>query len=414
MNFGVTGDGKDKGSVDVVMTDLNGVKHPIDIRYQADTSAGETEEDFVPTGFIENPGVELAALNLKKENGKFIGEATFDDGNGAKEYTYTPYTYTVTETGVYTFEFYSYNKGTGIPSGQSYSTATYIARKDLNMPSTANNHMLGAKYATGWIAALDITVFDESGEKQHGRTYADFLSLEMGEGKAADGKNVGVRDAYYILTTDSYIYKMQFNNVSPYTYNFFANNKGLYDPATGEIIYTSVKDVTNANTFARMGAAYKYPGTKDTDMLKSYYIFLEYPDDQLEGEMYEKPVPPDPATNLRFVSQITDDKGNKVTGAYEGEGGYFAFDVEEATTATLRLEFKGALGDYAPVEISGAVTPHTTNYFYWNGKDGNGKVIPHDTYSINDLAFTVTTKAGEIHFPIIDMEYARGVLLLKE
>ena len=389
MNFGVTGDGKDKGSVDVVMTDLNGVKHPIDIRYQADTSAGETEKDFVPTGFIENPGVELAALNMEKVDGKFKGTAEF---NG-KNYEYTPYTYTVTETGVYTFEFHSYYK-TG-------ATGKNIPRNDINMPSSKTGHKYNGADIGGWIAALDITVFDESGEKQHGRTYADYLALEMGP----SGSN-GVRDAYYILTTDSY--KMQFNNVSPYTYNFFANNKGLYDSATGEIIYSSVKDVNNENTYARMGAAYKYPGTKDTDMLKSYYIFLEYPDDQLEGEMYEKPVPPDPATNLRFVSQITDDKGNKVTGAYEGEGGYFAFDVEEATTATLRLEFKGALGDYAPVEISGAVTPHTTNYFYWNGKDGNGKVIPHDTYSINDLAFTVTTKAGEIHFPIIDMEYARG------
>lgn len=391
MNFGVTGDGKDKGSVDVVMTDLNGVKHPIDIRYQADTSAGETEEDFVPTGFIENPGVELASLNMEKVDGKFKGTAEF---NG-KNYEYTPYTYTVTETGVYTFEFHSYYK-TG-------ATGKNIPRNDINMPSSKTGHKYNGADIGGWIAALDITVFDESGEKQHGRTYADYLALEMGP----SGSN-GVRDAYYILTTDSYIYKMQFNNVSPYTYNFFANNKGLYDPATGDIIYTSVKDISNTNDYARMGAAYKYPGTKDTDMLKSYYIFLEYPDDQLEGELYEKPVPPDPATNLRFVSQITEADGKKVTGAYEGEGGYFAFDVEEATTATLRLEFKGALGDYAPVEISGAVTPHTTNYFYWNGKDGDGNTIPTGTYKIEDLAFTVTTKAGEIHFPIIDMEYARG------
>ncbi len=392
MDYNVSGTaGKDKGSVDVVMTDLNGVKHAIDIRYEADKASGETEEGFVKTGFIENPGVEHAALLMEKIDGKFIGKYHDDDTN--KDYEYVPYTYTVTETGVYTFEFYSYDK-TG-------ATGVAIPRNDMDMPSSENGHMYGKNSIKGWIAALDITVFDESGEKQHGRTYADYLALEMGP------TGYGVKDSYYILTTDSYIYKMQFNGATPYTYNFFSNNKGLYDPATGEIIYTSVKDINNSNNYGRMGAAYKYPGTKDTDMLKSFYIFLEYPDDQLEGELYEKAVQPDPATNLRFVSTI-DIEGKEIPGAYTGEGGYFAFDVEEATTATLRLEFKNKLEKFVPVEISGAVTPHSTNYFYWNGKDGAGTVIPEGSYDLEDLAFTVTTKAGEIHFPIIDMEYAKG------
>ncbi len=365
----------DKGSVDVVMTDLNGVSHSIDIRNSDDDK----------TGYIPDWQTEYAAVKgLHKENGKFVGEYTDATSN---TYTYTPYTYNVIETGVYTFEFHSYNKSGG------------------NNNAKQRNGSFSDTKTSGLIAALNLTVFNESGEEQHGRTYADFLSLEMDP-----TNNIGVKDSYYILTKDSYIYKMQFNNAIPYTYNFFSNNKGLYDSATGEIIYTSVKDVNNKNTYARMGAAYKYPGTKDTDMLKSYYIFLEYPDDRLEGEIYEKPVQPDPATNLRFVSQIKDESGNKIPGAYEGEGGYFAFDVDEATTATLRLEFKNteAEDSFAPVEISGAVTPHSTNYFYWNGKDGNGTVIPKNKYLMENLAFTVTTKAGEIHFPIIDMECAPG------
>ncbi len=400
INFGLTTNTKDKGSVDVVMTDLKGVKHPIDIRYKADTESGETEEGFVQTGFIENPGVEFAALNMHKVDGKFIGEAEFDDGTGGTTtYTYTPYTYTVTETGVYTFEFHSHDKGG--------KTGVNVPRNALNMPSSANGHTYNGNDIGGWIAALNLTVFDESGVEQHGRTYADFLSMEMGP-----SGSTGVKDAYYILTKDSYIYKMQFNNISPYTYNFFSNNKGIYDPdsTNGDIIYKSVKDIYNTNLFNEMGVEFRYPGTKDTDMLKSYYIFLEYPDDQLEGRLYEKAVQPDPATNLSFVSTIQDDDGNTIPGAYEGQGGYFVFDVEEATTATLRLEFKGELEDekYAPVEISKAVTPHSRNYFFWNGKDGNGKVIPPGKYDINDIAFTVTTKAGEIHFPIIDMELANG------
>ncbi len=369
-NSGMTIDNKlansptyaDKGSVDVVMTDPYGVNMAIDITDGA--------------GYIKSPNAEFAAVKMSSPAG-----GTYDGDE------YVPYTYKVQETGVYTFEFHSYNM-VGTPT---------LGLRSAQWPVN------GASDSGGLIAAIDLTVFDEDNVKQHGRTYADFLSLQMGD------VGGGVKDTYYVLTTDSYIYRMKFNGCSPYTYNFFSNNKGVYDsdPSSGEIIYKSVKDISNSNDFKRMGVAFKYPGTKDTDLLKSYYIFLEYPDDQLEGQLYEKAVQPDPATNLRFVSEIVDDDGNIVTGAYEGEGGYFAFDVEEATTATLRLEFTAKTGkSYAPVEISNSVTPHSTNYFRWNGRDGNGVIIPADEYDINDFTFTLTTKAGEIHFPIFDMEYA--------
>lgn len=387
MNHDANSHTGDKGSVDIVMTDLNGNTQAIDIRNSADE--GKTEINT--TGYIPDWQTEYAAVKfLQKKDGKFSG--TYNDGT--KDYTYTPYTYAVTETGVYTFEFHSYNKSNDLNNING------------NRKRSEPFHDPLTNYG-GEIAAINLSVFDENGEEQHGRTYADFLSLQM-----HPHNNDGVKDAYYILTTDSYIYKMQFNNCAPYTYNFFSNNKGVYDsdPSSGEIIYKSVKDIKNDNDFKRMGVEFKYPGTKDTDLLKSYYIFLEYPDDQLEGQLYEKAVQPDPATNLRFVSEIVDDDGNVVSGAYEGEGGYFAFDVEEATTATLRLEFKGKLSGkkYAPVEISNSVTPHSTNYFRWNGRDGNGEIIPKGEYDISDFAFTLTTKAGEIHFPIIDMENAVG------
>lgn len=534
MNFNVsTTKVNDKGSVDVVMTDLNGVKHPIDIRYKADTSAGEKEEGFVQTGFIENPGVELAALKMEKVGDKFIGTTDFTDSKGEKkEYTYTPYTYTVTETGVYTFEFHSYNK--------NGNTGIHIPRSDINMPSSANDHKYKGNNITGWIAALDLTVFNENGEKQHGRTYADCLALEMGP-----SSTYGVRDSYYILTTDSYIYKMTFNDATPYTYNFFANSSGIMSYENNEIVYTSVKSTTNTINFGNIGTYFRYPGTKDTAQSKSFYIFLEYPDDDLYGHLYERALQPDPAKNIRFVDTV-DYEGKTVPGSYAGMGGWFEFDVGEATTATLRLEFKNvkekaeawkkenaaesvaekflsvpnalitgtkaetptesedptesetptetsepvsetaafvsedateeipasssgeALSDpaseemavsewetdaaetsdteapasdpaettepktvfenekkvlatdtaptenteilehYEPVEISGIVTPNARNRFYWDGCDGNGVPIPPGQYSIEDIVFTVTTKAGEIHFPIIDMENASG------
>lgn len=389
----------EKGSVDIVMTDINGVKHPIDIRY-------DTENNDL-TGFIENPYVERAALDLKKVDGKIVGKYT----TGGKEYTYTPYTYTVTETGVYTFEFHSYN-GTG---NTAVAIPRVITSGTNTMPSTANGHKYGTNSIKGWIAALNLSVMDESGNVQTGRTYADYLSMEMGP------TGGGVKDSYYILTTDSYIYKMQFNGASPYTYNFFSNNRGITD-TSGKIIYKSVKDTFNTNNFDKFKIKFKYPGTKDTETDKSFYIFLEYPDDDLYGHLYEKALLPDPATDIKFVDEVEIPDGSigvkKVPGAYEGMGGYFSFKVGEATTATLRLEFKNikakadsgatALESYAPVEISGPVTPNSPNAFYWDGCDGNGVPIPPGTYSIEDIVFTVTAKAGEIHFPIQDMEFATG------
>lgn len=385
----------DEGSVDVVMTDPYGNVSPIDIR--------NTETD--KTGYIASPYAEYAAILMQADGSSFKGTYTYSAGGKEVTAEYIPYTYKVQETGVYTFEFHSYDKTGGDTPNDKSKRSDQWPTAEHNYINKSGDNDTDYQDSGNYIAAINLTVFDENGIKQPGRTYADFLSLQM------DPANDGVRDAYYILTTDSYIYKMQFNGAKPYTYNFFSNNKGIYDSATGEIIYTSVKDIDNSNSFARMGAAYKYPGTKDTDMLKSYYIFLEYPDSKLEGHLFEKAVQPDPASNIRFVSEIEEDDGEMVPGAFEGEGGYFAFDVEEATTATLRLEFTGsgfAGKDYAPVEISGAVNPHSTNFFYWDGKDGNGKVIESGNYDIRDFAFTVTTKAGEIHFPILDMENAKN------
>ena len=354
-------DHNDKDSIDIVMYDLDGNPTPLDV-----TQNGK--------GHISDYDTEQLAKSM-----------TSPTGNTKNGKTYTPITYAVRETGVYTFEFRSYNGG---------GNTGKVNKKDGWLDPSDSTR-------SGLIAAWDVSVFNEDGDKEHGRTYADYMSLQMNGGN--------MMEKYYILTTDSYIYEMTFNGATPYTYNFFSNNRGIIDSATGNIVYKSAKDTSNSNLFAKLGISYKYPGTKDTDLSKSFYIFFEKPNEDLEGHLYEKALEPDPAKNIHFVDKIKTEDGKEVPGSYVGRGGYFAFDVEDATTATLRLEFKkkGAEGKtYAPVEISDVVKPHSTNYFYWDGKDGNGTVIPSGDYSIEDLVYTVTTKAGEIHFPIFDMEYA--------
>ena len=251
-------------------------------------------------------------------------------------------------------------------------------------------------------------MFNEQGYKETGRVYADYLDFQ---------EQGNVNETYYVLTSDNYIYQWDFKNAHPYTYNFFANNQGLLDRATGNILYKSVKDVDNGNTYDEFGVTYTYPGTPDTELTKSYKIFFEMPDQDLEGYLFNKAVTPDPATNLKFVSRVWDEKTRDyIPGAYEGRGGWFQFDVQNATTATLRIEFKEVPSPagkdpgftYAPVEISGVVTPYSTNRLFWDGRDGNGVIIPPGTYKPEDISWTVTTKAGEIHFPIMDVEDTTG------
>ncbi len=381
-------------TVDIVMTDLRGNRILYDV-----VEGGK--------GHIPNVQTEVLAKTMENKAGNDSMNTelgvNLSKGDGTPQYTYTPLTYEVTETGVYTFEFHSYYYTSDVGHHRGH-----LGNKNNNTEAAWKT----TSYVTGdnsaLVTAWDISVFNEQGHKETGRVYADYLSLQQ------NGSNTV--ETYYVVTTDSYIYRWDWNGATPYTYNFFADNKGLTDNATGSTLYKSVKELQNTGfDYTRFGASYKYPGSANTDESKSYYIFFEMPDPDLEGHLYKKAIQPDPAENIRFMDHV-EYEGETVTGSYVGMGGYFAFDTKEATTATLVLDFtklKNKEGEpvyesekYAPVTISGPVKPYSTNYFYWDGKDGKGTVIPVGTYNIQDV-LTLTTKAGEIHFPVHDMEFAR-------
>ena len=312
---------------------------------------------------------------------------------------------------------------------------TYIEVKGPNdhtqLPARHNNRAISKsalwdQTRQAEVSAWDIKVFDEYDREKTGRTYCDFMALQS---------SGNLTETVYVLTNDSYIYQVDFNSFAPYTFTFFSNNRGIVDSATGNILYKSVKALNNnwgdtATTgttkydasFGVHGFTFKQPSSTDTELEKTFKIFFEKPNDDLLGHLYTTAHAPEAPTNIKFYTTLPDGidlpegggKSDNTPGSYVGMGGYFSFEVKEATTATLRLEFKGKLAKYAPVEISNIVTPNSTNYFYWDGRDGNGTIIPEGVYSTDDFSYSVLTKSGEIHFPILDMEQApKGITITR-
>ncbi len=390
--------GNENATIDIVLIDLQGNRIPFDVVQNG-------------AGHIPNVQTEVLAKTMETIAGKS------GKNKSGKEFTYTPLTYKVKETGVYTFEFHSYdNSGT---SGVTIKNDTVEKVSGVDVKNTFYDFYTSVKNNTtneyytptdndhgGLVAAWDISVFNEMDQKETGRVYADYLSLQQNGNSTIE--------TYYVLTTDSYIYRWDWKGNAPYTYYFFTDNRGLIDNVTGNTIYKSAKGYTNnGEDYTKFGAEYKYPTSINTETSKTFSIFFEMPNTDLEGHLYSKALQPDPAEDIKFIDKVSVE-GKEVPGAYQGAGGYFSFKTGEATTATLTLDFtklKDEKGNpvsvsYAPVSISRSVTPHSINYFYWDGKDGNGEVIPKGKYNITDL-ITITTKAGEIHFPVNDLENAQ-------
>lgn len=302
---------------------------------------------------------------------------------------YNAHLLTATKTGVYEFHFHSTSYNGGNP------TAALV---DAASPAQGG----------GTIAFWDITVARQETPaspwtKVPGRTYADYLSLNMGRNNGSGDQSTKVLNSVvYVLTDDGFVYETDFNGIDPWGFVFFANNRGLVSGATNTPLYRSARDPSNDNGLSNLkssGVEFQKPNNPDTAIDKTHKIFFEQPASDLPSWiMPEKALAPSGVKDVRF-------EGYKSNEGYVGQGGYFIFEVKNATSATVILDFTDIGGGI--VNLSNTVK-EGENRFFWDGRDAFGNIVQAGVYGEDnsDIKIQIVPKAGEYHFPMLDVEAA--------
>lgn len=278
--------------------------------------------------------------------------------------------------------------------------------------------------------------YPEAYEFKTGRVWADYLAMSSG----AAGSNV-TSIGVYILTDDGYVYKVNFKEIIPFGFIFFANDMGFTYDMTGadgrtttySLYHSFYDNDNNLNNMSGLGVnLYRpnpYPGFENPAGAnqKIYKVFFEEPAEELRPAIAE----PGTVSNLKLV-------GMQDNVAYFSQGGRFTFYVEGASSVSIEIDLRESLAKSIAaaraavqnsttdeqraeaqeqlevllkyksqgsgvISLNGSVT-HGENAFEWDGTDSAGQHIPVGAYAATDVSIVTEAKAGEIHFPIIDAE----------
>ena len=247
-----------------------------------------------------------------------------------------------------------------------------------------------------YITAFDISIRDVNNSGfLTGRVYTNVFSGILGT------FNVGFNGIFNILTKDGYQYILNNNGQAGNGYTFFVNNKGFRNP-DGTPSYLSVDNDINPNI--------QDPRADDTLSDITYKIFFNTPSPDLpasantpEGVATWLLTPPAaPAiTNVAFTG-IEGTPGRAGTNPL---GSYFTFssNITGSYSIEIDVNMNGVFTDIVDRKLTGTAVPGT-NQVYWDGLDGLGNKVPADTNGAYTTNITVTTKAGEVHFPYFDVE----------
>jgi gliding motility-associated-like protein/uncharacterized repeat protein (TIGR01451 family) len=304
---------------------------------------------------------------------------------------YTPYKVTVqaNQEGVWEVDFISQTNGVDLGTNPP------------DVPANANWTQPDGIY----IAAFDVSVRD-AGNTQFltGRVFTNVFSGILGT------FNVGFNAILNILTNDGYQYTLNNNGQAGNGFTFFVNNKG-FRTSSGAPSYESIDDLSDPDV--------QDPRAGDTPSDVTDKIFFNPPAVDLpvsaktpEGTttwLLTTPTGAD-VTNVNF----TGTEGTLGKGGTNPLGGNFNFTSSGGGSYVILIDVNknGSFNDPVDAKLTGTVNAGP-NSVYWNGLDGQGNKVPADTngYKAN---ITVTTTAGEVHFPFFDVERnVNGIILTR-
>lgn len=290
-----------------------------------------------------------------------------------------------------------------------------------------------------YVGAWDITVTSnaEPTKPITGRTFTDALIWTIGANVSA---NEHIMDeSVYALTKDGFEYKVDFDGMDPFGFVFYTNKRGLlvssddHEDGNYRSLARSVKSKRNQlDDLLEMGVHLNSIPTTDKD--ESYFITFEKADsDLLELYTGRSNLADNGSigtnTNLytgfkfKGLNSSDDHKGT------EGYGGYFSFSYDQdqdksenygkilpstyeiiinfTGNTTLEAEYGYPAGKHNEVILSNTLV-NGENKIFWNGKDEYGNVvIGGDGAGIDYNIVSFHVKAGEVHFPLLDVENNR-------
>ena len=401
---------------------------------------------------VTDPKGETVLYDVNAAGNGFIGsitsEAAGPNYNGLISGGYNPISFVADRNGIYKFIFYSSNYSSSKPNNSTNPTATKVS--DDNFVANQKDAAIGA-----WDVTVVGTAGDGTAEVKTGRMYADYLSLNMGANERSLYSKV------YVLTSDGYIYYTDFNGIDPFGFTFFGNNRGLVSSRTNMSLYHSMEDaITSGNTpdlnnfrditdknGAKDGMYLPGPGNTSTQLDSSFKIFFNEPSGELPDSIKPAPQPPGTIDYLKFEGSVLDSNGNIIENeGYVGGGGYFIINASKVSNFEVKIdlsniyyktntegkidennfiyEYPVGSGNYMSMKddstvvidnISEYINAGTVvignscvegiNRIFWNGCDENGRVLPAGTYFEAGKGNAVAIpKAGEYHFPLIDVE----------
>ncbi len=365
---------------------------------QTYVKAGETIYlgSSVPASYAESGG----DIVVTKPDGSKLSLDVLADGTGlidtvAKERLgpsspsntggYQPLTVQAEQTGWWTVQFHG-------PMAKDNPLPVAVDSNNFYSSTSSAN----ATNQKGTVAAWDITVKNAAGEIKDGRTYTNYLSLNMGGGsKYAYSK-------LYVLTKDGYQYETDLNGIDPFGFGFFSNNRGFLD-GSNATLYRSVNLVNNLPVG---GVTVQNPTKPDTATDQTHRIFFNKPSSDLPADV---PTEPRPLAQLQKDSFKFVGAGSSNSTAAPAAGGTFSFTADKAGSYQLVIDtdLNGKF-DAAVDRVLENTFVIGNNAVVWNGLDRSGAVLPEGHYPAK-----LTVKGGEYHFPMLDIESAPNGIKIK-